>query len=272
LIEIRTIDEWLIQKRLPNGILTLDGLLLTKEEVMRELAQNPHLNLCISILDTYISKCGPRYHYQDWRGFIQAINMEDALNPQDNKVYVSTMHKSKGKQFDHVYLLLENFKLDSDEQVRLLYVAATRAKNTLVIHENGGLFTELGLDLSIHREKDLNSYTAPIELEMELSLGDVQLDMYNNQFTMKLMNIIKTGDELHYGEISFANGTARGLNVVGGRNLILFSKRFQEKLLRLESMGYKIAKAKVAYVVFWYNEKLGVECKVPLARIGFEKE
>ena len=60
--------------------------------------------------------------------------------------------------------------------------------------------------------------------------------------------------------------------MVGGRNLILFSKRFQEKLLRLESMGYKIAKAKVAYVVFWYNEKLGVECKVPLARIGFEKE
>jgi ATP-dependent DNA helicase RecQ len=271
LIEIRTIDEWLIQKRLPNGILTLDGLLLTKEEVTRELAQNPHLNLCISILDTYISKCGPRYHYQDWRGFIQAINMEDALNPQDNKVYVSTMHKSKGKQFDHVYLLLENFKLDSDEQVRLLYVAATRAKNTLVIHENGGLFTELGLDLSIHREKDLNSYTAPIELEMELSLGDVQLDMYNNQFTMKLMNSIKTGDELHYGEISFANGTARGLNVVGGRNLILFSKRFQEKLLRLESMGYKIAKAKVAYVVFWYNEKLGVECKVPLARIVLRK-
>jgi hypothetical protein len=37
-------------------------------------------------------------------------------------------------------------------------------------------------------------------------------------------------------------------------------------------MGYKIAKAKVAYVVFWYNEKLGVENKVPLARIGFEKE
>jgi ATP-dependent DNA helicase RecQ len=272
LIEIRTIDKWLIEKRLPNGILTLDGLLLIKVEVEHQFAQNPLLNLCISVLDTYINKCGPRYHYQDWRSFIQSINMEDAVNPQDNKIYVSTMHKSKGKQFDHVFILLDNFKLETDEHVRLLYVAATRAKYTLVIHENNGLFADLGVDLSIHRERDTNPYAAPKEIEVELNLGDVQLDLYNNPSTVNLMSALKTGDELKYGEIPFASGIARGLHTVEGRNLILFSKRFQEKLQKLESLGYKITNAKVAYVIYWFNDKIGVECKVPLARIRFEKD
>jgi hypothetical protein len=45
---------------------------------------------------------------------------------------------------------------------------------------------------------------------------------------------------LKYGEIPFASGIARGLHTVEGRNLILFSKRFQEKLQKLDERAFNL--------------------------------
>jgi ATP-dependent DNA helicase RecQ len=150
-------------------------------------------------------------------------------------------------------------------------VASTRAKQTLVIHENQHVFEKIGLSLPVQRAEDFNIYPGPREIEIELDLGDVQLGQYDRAGVIKLLDRCQTGDALSYGEIQFANGIARGLSTDTGQNLILFSKKFQEKLQKIESLGYKIVNAKIAYIVFWYNEKLEREFKVPLARILFEK-
>jgi ATP-dependent DNA helicase RecQ len=271
LVEIRLVDEIIKRKRLPSDILTLESLIEAKIEIEQRFLNDEMLVLCNAVLDMFVNKCGPRLTYIDWRNFIQSINMEDALNPDIHRVFVSTMHKSKGKQFDHVFLLLENFTVATDEHARLLYVASTRAKQTLVIHENQQVFEKIGLGLPVQRTEDFNMYPGPQEIEIELDLGDVQLGQYDRAAVIKLLDSCQTGDALNYGEIQFANGIARGLNTIAGQNLILFSKKFQEKLQKIESLGYRIAKAKIAYIVFWYSEKLEREFKVPLARIFFEK-
>lgn len=62
----------------------------------------------------------------------------------DKGVVLTTMHSSKGLEFDSVYIVgvneglvpyqvSEESKLDIEEERRLLYVAITRAKKTLVV-------------------------------------------------------------------------------------------------------------------------------------------
>lgn len=51
----------------------------------------------------------------EWRDFCREINMEDAIKPDSESIVVSTMHKSKGKEYDHVLMLLENYDYSTDE-------------------------------------------------------------------------------------------------------------------------------------------------------------
>ena len=57
--------------------------------------------------------------------------MEDFEEENQNAVVVSTMHRAKGKEFDNVYILLEKKDVWSAQDLRVLYVAMTRAKHTL---------------------------------------------------------------------------------------------------------------------------------------------
>ncbi|WP_302048679.1 3'-5' exonuclease [Desulfosporosinus nitroreducens] len=60
---------------------------------------------------------------------------------EEGKVYsheeVSAfIHKAKGRKFDNVFLMLDQFNLRTEEAIRPLYVAMTRAKRNLTIHYN----------------------------------------------------------------------------------------------------------------------------------------
>ncbi len=55
-------------------------------------------------------------------------------------IYVSTIHKSKGREFDSVYMMLKNAYANTDEERRKLYVGMTRAKSKLHIHTNKDFF------------------------------------------------------------------------------------------------------------------------------------
>lgn len=49
----------------------------------------------------------------------------------DSNVIFSTVHSSKGSEYETVILLLDKFKIETEEDKRLLYVAVTRAKENL---------------------------------------------------------------------------------------------------------------------------------------------
>lgn len=267
LLEFRIFDGLLESKKLSGGIISLEAIQESILEFEAQLEGNPLLQACLPVIRMFVEKSGPRYTLTDWRQFIHSIKMEDALTPQESVVYISTMHKAKGKQFDHVFLLLDRFDIKTDADARILYVATTRAKNSLIIHDNRGIYQSVSDDIDVIRENDTNTYNIPETLELILSHKDVQLSGYKYPRTARKVDTLKTSDELIYGEVSFESGMARGLNAKSGENILLFSREFLKKLELYESKGYKITSAAVEYIVYWYNEELQEEYKIVLPRI-----
>jgi ATP-dependent DNA helicase RecQ len=76
--------------------------------------------------------------------FIRESKLEDFFNDNGETIFVSTIHKAKGKEFDNVFLMLENFNPATDEAKRQLYVAMTRAKKNLTVHLNSKILHSAG--------------------------------------------------------------------------------------------------------------------------------
>lgn len=267
LLEFRIFEKILLAKKLSGSIISLEAIQESIVEFETQLASNPLLQVCLPLIRMFVEKSGPRYTLTDWRQFIHSIKMEDALTPQESVVYISTMHKAKGKQFDHVFLLLDRFELRTDADARLLYVATTRAKNSLIIHDNRSIYKSVSDDIAVKREYDSHTYHLPETLELILSLKDVQLGGFKFFKTARIIDTMKTGDQLVSGEVIFESGTARGLNASTGENILLYSREFTNKLELYESKGYAFASAKVEYIVYWYNDELEEEYKIVLPRI-----
>ena len=75
-----------------------------------------------------------------WHIYLDEISSEQLISTY-NKVLVSTIHKSKGKEFDTVVLVAHQMKLN-DDFIRLFYVGMTRAKKRLIIVTNNEVFSQ----------------------------------------------------------------------------------------------------------------------------------
>lgn len=82
--------------------------------------------------------------------------------------FVSTIHKSKGREFDDVYMMLDNVCADNDEERRKIYVGLTRAKNRLHIHCSNNIFDDLDTQ-GAERITDDRQYPMPDEMILQLS-------------------------------------------------------------------------------------------------------
>jgi ATP-dependent DNA helicase RecQ len=69
--------------------------------------------------------------------------LEDFISTNGETILFQPFIKAKGKEFDNVFLLLENFDPRENEKKRQLYVALTRAKQKLTIHLNGNYLDKL---------------------------------------------------------------------------------------------------------------------------------
>ncbi len=271
LYEFRYFDKLLNEVKLPGSIIPLESIEECLEKFENDLTGNYLINSCIQVIRMFIEKLGPRYTYSDWRQYIHSIKMEDTLTAQEAVIYVSTMHKAKGKQFDNVFLLLDNYQIKGDEDIRLLYVAITRAKSNLIIHDNKRIYQNISKDIAFTEEKDEKKYNAPERLEIILSHEDINLGGFKYANVIRSLDSLNTGDSLTYGELQFGQGVGRGLNMLNGENILLFSKKFIKKLEFYESKGYRIESASVEYIVFWYNDKIEKEIKIVLPRIELSR-
>lgn len=64
-------------------------------------------------------------------------------NEVNASLVISTIHRSKGLEFDHV-LLLPPDRMDSDDELRVIYVAATRARRSLRLLSRDGTIIRKG--------------------------------------------------------------------------------------------------------------------------------
>ena len=89
---------------------------------------------------------------RDWRGVVDRHGIEHTRTPT---IQVGTVHSAKGMEADHVFVLttsserIEQAATASvdrhNEECRISYVAATRARKTLTLCDEGGIYKMRGL-------------------------------------------------------------------------------------------------------------------------------
>lgn len=114
---------------------------------------------------------------------------------QRGEVLIATMHKSKGQEFDHVFVIAEDFALQNDARWRQLYVACTRAKSFLSLHTNRPELARIQPpEAQIFQHPEAHS--APRELRLSCGLRDVNLAglklLFSRAFQQQLQKRFQT--------------------------------------------------------------------------------
>ena len=202
-----------------------------------------------------------KYKSDLWE-FVKESHYEDFYDDEAEIVFVSTIHKAKGREFDTVYMLLNNVGPLSDEVCRKLYVGMTRAKRRLFIHANSNLFSNItGACVASH---DDGIYAAPSEIAVQLSLRDVVLDDFKGKKEQVLK--LRSGDTLLLADDE--------LQAVSGEcqfHVLRFSKKFLENKKQIEDQGYEAFRAEVAFVVAWKGQDDTEETAVVLPNVYFRQ-
>ncbi len=261
----------LLKKHHPDlGVIPQEVWSAVRSEYLEKLANNPLRQDCVDILDLFERSYRNRFDAEEWRSFCQEIKLSEAIHPEQDVVLVSTMHKSKGREFDNVFVLLDDQPMDSDEDKRLHYVACTRAKERLVVHAIGPMF-RVYHDSALKRSYDEIHHEMPAQIEHILSMKDINLR--SQKYNAERVKQLKTGSPLVADFTHFADNEAPGLGANGLGNVLIYAARFANGTLpRFTSQGYSITGGAIEYIVHWYDKEEGRAYEVVLPRVLLSKQ
>lgn len=184
-----------------------------------------------------------KFYYSDLHEFTLESNVEDFIATENDTVFVSTIHKAKGREFDNVHVMLSDLThLDSDK-MRTIYVGLTRARHNLYIYNDASFF------------ENRNS------IVISLSMHDVWLNYFKDKKEKVLA--LRSGDKLQY-----RNGYLLSSN---GEYIASLSKDQREKIKAYEDNNYCVKEAEVSYVIAWQPKEEEQEVAVCLANLVLEK-
>ena len=220
------------------------------EMVVEHFRGSECLEMFRNCLEAFNEECPGRKYISDFENFLLESRLEDFSKSRSSEIIVSTIHKSKGCEYDNVYISLKGLGDITDRERRMIYVGMTRAKNNLSVHfSNVNLF----LDKSLQRLiiEDNTVYGAPVEVLMQLSHRDVVLDIFKG--CQDSLPGLLSGTGLFVSrDYLYAETGGRRVKV------LRFSSAFRTQLSRMVSKGYLPVKAKVRFQVFWsYEEPTG---------------
>lgn len=196
----------------------------------------------------------------DLMEFAFESNLEDFCGNDNQTIFVSTIHKAKGREFDTVYMLLDGEQSSSDEQIRKLYVGMTRAKQRLFIHCNTQIFNTISTD-GVTRSFDTTQYPLPEEITLLLTHKDVFLDYFKGKKKQILQ--LRSGQPLY-----FDNGYLR---LPSGEGVTFISNKMREELKDWSEKGYFVQSAKVNFIVAWKGKEDSEETAVLLPELVLRK-
>jgi ATP-dependent DNA helicase RecQ len=231
-----------------------------KRELKNKFQHSNKIEICNNLIRDFEATNIKRKYKSDLHVFIRESKLEDFFNENGDVVFVSTIHKAKGKEFDHVFLMLDNFNSETDEEKRKLYVAMTRAKQNLNIHVNSDVLDHISSE-NLLRLVDNNTYQQPNEIVRHLTYKDVWLDFFLNR--QSLVSQLMSGDELTLKGDECLNSN--------GQSVLRFSKQFIEEIETLKLNNYELKSAKVNFIVYWLKEETNQEIKIVLPELFFEK-
>ncbi len=217
--------------------------------------------ICYNLIKDFEGANTKRKYKSDFEVFIRESKLEDFISTNGDTIMVSTIHKAKGKEFDNVYLLLENFEVRDDEKKRQLYVAMTRAKQNLTIHLNGNYLDNLKTE-DVERVENDDTFPQPKGLALQLSHKDLQLGYF--EFIHQRVNELTSGETLTISE--------KGCKNARDQFVLKFSKKFLERLTEIGKSGFELKEAKVNFIVYWTDNDRKKEVKIVLPELHFEKQ
>lgn len=192
----------------------------------------------------------------DWKSFLAESRLDDFVRIDNETVFVSTIHKAKGKEFDNVYVMLKDFTPHCDEERRQLYVAFTRAKTNLGIHYNGQYLRYLTVE-GLQYSKDVNLYEAPGQLSLLLNHKNVQLGYF--AYVQNRVKALQSGDSLTILEDGLGNSR--------GELVLKYSNQFKEELSKHKRKGYVPGTASVNFKIYWRPAGTNKEVLIVLPEI-----
>ena len=181
-------------------------------------------------------------YYSDLREFVFESSVEDFCDISKSDIVVSTIHKAKGHEFDHVLMLITHPEHPTDDILRRYYVGMTRAKRTLVIHTNGNLFDSLK---SAQHLYDAQAYDEPNEIVLQLSHKDVNLG-FSKPYKDAIL-CLRSGMPLTYHDHCLCLPST-------GRDIAQLSIKMKEELGKWELKGYKVTAARIRFIVAWKSK------------------
>lgn len=234
-----------------------------KGKLSDRFGKSTNFEICKSIIKDFETLTHTKTKYRsDLNAFIQESNMEDFYDRRAETIFVSTMHKAKGCEFDNVIIMLDGFYPDTDEEKRLLYVAMTRAKNNLTIHYNGNYLDFIKVK-KLKRIYEKNIYMPPQQLALQLLHRDVYLDFFISSYRQRLISELTSGDELIVNDERCLNSK--------GQAVLKFSKKGIREISLLKEKNYVLKSAKVRFIVYWEKENTDKEVKIILPELYFER-
>ena len=259
LLEVRF---FLSSLNLANDVYTISDDLWenAKQALQNKFQHSTKLEVCNNIIKDFESTNQKIKYKTDLEVFIRESRLEDFFDENGETIFVSTIHKAKGKEFDNVFLMLENFNPTTDGDKRLLYVALTRAKQNLTIHVNSTFLDSISTE-NIERIENRQSYLPPNELVMHLTHKDVQLGYF--EFVQHRIENLLSGEKLYPKEDGYANSK--------GELVLKFSRSFAEKIQSMKQKSYEPKGAKVNFIVYWQGEGMEKEVKIVLPELYFER-
>ncbi|WP_166962043.1 RecQ family ATP-dependent DNA helicase [Yeosuana marina] len=271
LFELRSFTEFLKQKTNNAGLIFNNEWDIAKTSFKTKHQSSIHYDLCLDVIQKFEFNYEKQKQLFDWYEYIHEIKMEDAINADSDAIIIATMHKAKGKEFDHVYLLLEDYDFNDIESKRVLYVGSTRAKKSLQIHCNSTFFDGFKTD-KLEITNFVGKTSKPDHFELILGHKDIYLSSQKYSQTIRRINTLKSGDSLKKDVVQFPNNTALGLSKMEGGNILIFSRNFTDtKYKTFINDNYQLDDGNVEYLVYWYDAQEEKEYKVVLPRLKFIK-
>ena len=243
-------DEYTISDDKWNG---------AKRKLVERFEKSSKLEIVINIIKNFEITNPKRKYFSDFEVFLRESKIEDFITGNLDTIFVSTIHKAKGKEFDNVYLMLNNFKIKEESNKRELYVAMTRAKNNLTIHLNNDIFDDVFGMENVFFKFDNTPYNPQKHIVLQLTHRDIWLDFFIDKNRQKLLK------QLHSGEqIIIKNNTAYNSDK---QEILKFSKLFSKKLETHQKKGYEIDYAKINFILLWKKEELEKKILIILPEI-----
>lgn len=260
LAEVRYFLKY-IDKELQSPVIPAELWCAAQNATLKRFAGSTCLEICRNMWNDFESTYPIRYR-SDLEEFIKESNYEDFYGDEKETVFVSTVHKAKGREFDTVYMLLKNCAAVTDEEKRRIYVGLTRAKSNLYIHCNTPLFRGISLP-GVTVAEDKTAYPAPREISMQLTHRDVVLDYFKSK--KELLFKLRSGGALSFEKLTetdfYLTAELEGRTV----RIAKLSAACVNTLQKLFAEQFYVCGAEVNFIVAWKGEEDETETPVLLA-------